>query len=602
MAAAVTAFPIPESGTIGTLTPGSDGNLWYERVVWVGGYVSLPGAGRIGRVTPAGGVSEFQIPAGGHPVSDLVLGSDGNLWFTETVDDFHGNPPASFLAKVTPDGVISAYPLSSGFQSPGTPATGSDGNLWLTGSVKNADGLTSTGRIARVTTSGTVSEFAIPGVGLPSSTLTPGSDGNLWFSEQIWADQFLTAGFIGSVTPAGAISEYPLPPRDHATVGTLTPGSDGNLWFIDTQQSFFSGQASSEIGRVTPSGVITEYTLPTPGAAANNLTPGPDGDLWFIQVSQFPFQTPSSTICRITPSGAITAYPVSEPEIAGSLTVGADHDLWFTATTVTGESPLIGRVTNSGVVTEFPSPFLANDPTVGPDGDLWFLSSTDPSPKSPFRFDVGRITPTGEISTSFVENNSPVTDAFNIAYPSSLAIGPDGNLWFSVTMNRNSSPTLSLSPIGLAVNRVNVADFPTPQPSSPTVADLIRSGVHAQPTNLTLSFSAPLDPASATDLHNYVIVISNARDHGHPRSRPLRIRGARYDAAAHTVTLTMRHRLPIRGYYHVTVLGSLKGANGAFLNGSNEPGTDYQALLHRFGRVTPTPNRALPHHRASRHS
>jgi streptogramin lyase len=505
------------------------------------------------------------------------------------------------LAKVTPDGVISAYPLSSGFQSPGTPVVGSDGNLWFNGSVENADGLTSTGRIVRVTTSGTVSEFAIPGVGFPSSTLTLGSDGNLWFSEQIWAGQFLTAGFIGSVTPAGVISEYPLPPRDHATVSSLTPGSDGNLWFIATQQSFFSGQASSVICRMTPSGVLTEYTLPTPGAAANSLTPGPGGDLWFIQVSQFPFMTPSSMICQVTPSGTITAYPISEPEIAANLTVGADHDLWFTAATVTGESPRIGHVTTSRGVTEFPSPNSANDLTVGPDGNLWFVADTSEGARPPFYFEVVRITPTGEISSSFVKNDSPVTDAINDASATSLAAGSDGNLWFTVTMSRLHGPSLNLSPIGLAINRVNIAEFSVPQPPSPTVTDLVRSGVHAQPTRLDLSFSTPLDPISATDLHNYVIVISNARGRVRLYSRPLRIRGATYDLATHTVNLTLRHRLPLNGYYRLTILGSLKGANGTALNGSEGTGTNYQTLLHRFGRVAPTHARALVHHRASRH-
>jgi virginiamycin B lyase len=601
MAAAVTVFPVPQSGSIGPLTIGSDGNLWYERTTWIGGFVTIPVSGKIGRVTPSGEVSETQIPSGGRPVSSLIPGPDGSLWFSVSTDGYGGVPAGSFVDKVTPDGVISEYPLSSGFQSPGTPVVGSDGNIWLTGSVEDANGLTSTGRIARITTSGTVSEFVIPGAGFPSSTLTLGSDGNLWFSEQIWAGQFLTAGFIGSVTPAGVISEYPLSPRDHATVSTLTPGSDGNLWFIETEQSFLSGQASSVIAHATPSGVITEYPLPTPGAAANSLTPGPDGDLWFIQVSQFPFQTPSSMICRINPSGAITAYPVSEPEIAENLTVGADHDLWFTAATTTGESPRIGHVTNSGIITEFPSPDSANDLTVGPDGNLWFVADTSDGVKPPFHFRVVRITPTGEISSSFVENDSPVTDTINDASATSLAAGADGNLWFTVTMSRFYGPSLNLPPIGLAINRVNVAEFPVLQPTSPTVTDVVRSGVHAQPTRLDLSFNTPLDPTSATDLHNYVIVISNARGRVRLHSRPLRIGGATYDSATHTVNLILRHRLPLNGYYRVTILGSLKGANGTALNGSEGPGTNYQALLHRFGRVAPTHARALIHHRASRH-
>ncbi|WP_406698855.1 Ig-like domain-containing protein [Singulisphaera sp. Ch08] len=175
-------------------------------------------------------------------------------------------------------------------------------------------------------------------------------------------------------------------------------------------------------------------------------------------------------------------------------------------------------------------------------------------------------------------------------YTSPLTVGLDGNLWFTVTENHRSSPTASLPPTGFAIERVNVAAFPIPQPLSPTVRSLLRTGVHTQPTRLVLTFDAAMTPSSAQNTRNYIIVLSGPRGRVRPHTRPVTIRRASYDAASNTVTLTPRPRLPIHGYYRVIVRGSLTGTNGALLDGSGhgQPGTDYSALLHKSGLVTPS--------------
>ena len=71
----VTEFPIPafNSNPQG-ITRGPDGNLWFCEGL----------AGRIGRITPAGVVTEFSagLTPGGQPTA-IAAGPDGNLWFTE---------------------------------------------------------------------------------------------------------------------------------------------------------------------------------------------------------------------------------------------------------------------------------------------------------------------------------------------------------------------------------------------------------------------------------------------------------------------------------------------------------------------------------------
>src|SRR5262249_10953894 len=70
----ITEFPIdstvvrrPEG-----ITRGPDGNLWFADA----------SADRIGRITPAGVVTDFAITPGSSP-QEITAGPDGNLWFTE---------------------------------------------------------------------------------------------------------------------------------------------------------------------------------------------------------------------------------------------------------------------------------------------------------------------------------------------------------------------------------------------------------------------------------------------------------------------------------------------------------------------------------------
>ena len=107
-AGVITEFPLPTplSHPHGIVT-GSDGNLW----------VAL-GSGAVARVTPAGVITEFPI---GHPSSpnQIVSGPDGNLWIT-------GNGVT--LTQISTAGQIREFPIA---QIPAQGiAVGSDGNLW----------------------------------------------------------------------------------------------------------------------------------------------------------------------------------------------------------------------------------------------------------------------------------------------------------------------------------------------------------------------------------------------------------------------------------------------------------------------------------------
>lgn len=106
----------------------------------------------------------------------------------------------------------------AGAQVPGSVVPrGPDGNMWFT---------TSAGRIARVTPSGVVTEFGHGISGGGAVSLVSGSDGALWFSERgVGNDESL----LGRITTSGVISEY----RSALwSVTSVALGGDGAMWYV----------------------------------------------------------------------------------------------------------------------------------------------------------------------------------------------------------------------------------------------------------------------------------------------------------------------------------------------------------------------------------
>src|SRR6266496_6023730 len=78
-----------------------------------------------------------------------------------------------------------------------------------------------------------------------------------------------------SVQPTISGRAFPIPTSDSSPHG-ITAGPDGNLWFTE----YYGNQ----IGRITTSGTITEFPLPT-GIAPYEITTGEDGNVWFTETN-----------------------------------------------------------------------------------------------------------------------------------------------------------------------------------------------------------------------------------------------------------------------------------------------------------------------------
>src|SRR5262249_27863333 len=152
----------------------------------------------------------------------------------------------------------------------------------------------------------------------------------------------------------------------------------------------FTDATSSKIARITPSGTVTEFSIPTANSSPLAITGGPDGNLWFTEER-------SGKIGRITPAGKITEFPISTADSSAlMITSGPDGNLWFTEINSVRSEVLIrskiGRITPAGTITEFSVPNSdghtqggAGFPygiqigpsaiTTGPDGNLWFIEA-----------------------------------------------------------------------------------------------------------------------------------------------------------------------------------------------------------------------------------
>ena len=183
----------------------------------------------------------------------------------------------------------------------------------------------------------------------------------------------------------------------------------------------------------------------------SDLTVGPDGNMWGMEWC--------GRAVRVTPAGVVSTFPsfeqgTGDTECDGKAIVsGPDGNVWFTSDDHIGRIALnppppregcrrftvsgsgAQRTYTCGIYTLFTVPVFTADLAVGPDGDLWFTTDTGyGSPPA-----IGRF--------------SLATHAVNLfrvpaghGDPFFIATGADGNLWF--TTNTEASGLGRLTPSG----------------------------------------------------------------------------------------------------------------------------------------------------------
>lgn len=268
------------------ITNGSDGNRWFTEGT---DFTNAPP--KIGRITPAGAITEISVDCNSCILTDIIQGPDNVLYYTSN-DAFIGGynwQTETFLVPI---------PVPNGGGIAGDLAIHDD-QIWI-GDFNN-DGLW-----RYDISDGVFTQFPGPEPG----DLVVDSTGDVWFTAPL-------DGSIDRLHPAtGAVDVFPvtgLSPRQ------ITIATDGQIWFT----SRFVPQG---VGRLNPdtSVVDTLYSLePGNNVGPEDIAASPDGTVWFTQNAK-------GNIVNITNAGVITETKVVKGSEPLEITVAPDGSPWYT--------------------------------------------------------------------------------------------------------------------------------------------------------------------------------------------------------------------------------------------------------------------------------
>ena len=221
---------------------------------------------RLLRIRAPSPVGEVRLPDAAANAADVIAGPDGNAWFVENSEDATINA----VGRVTPAGQLSEFPLPpvsvAGLPAPASPtaiAAGGGNTLWV--AVQ--------GGIDQLSSAGAVLQTIALGTSEGDEQLAVAGDGSVWVSGN---------GTLTHVSAGGAISPIGLPQQTEP--GAIATGPDGQVYFMAGLYSGVwraSGPgaplATQLFVDIPRSLSFQRYKLfPQPG---HSLAAGPDGTL-----------------------------------------------------------------------------------------------------------------------------------------------------------------------------------------------------------------------------------------------------------------------------------------------------------------------------------
>ncbi len=500
-------------------------------------------ADKIGVVNPAThAITEFPLPTNNAEPLGITEGPDGNMWFAESGVGQIG------MINVKTD-AITEYSLGDSYAIPYGITAGPNDTVWFTEQDSNAIGVinAATGKVGL--------PIPIPtGDSVPEGmTYVPG--GGIWFTESI-------GNKIGMIDPTtGAISEYTTGLTAASQPDDITLGTDGKLWFTE-----YSG---NQIGMIDPTtGAISEYGVPTAGSKPDGIIQGPGGKLWFTEYAG----NQIGTIDASTHAFSEITVPTALSEPVG-IAAGPGKTVWFAEK-------------NSG-----------NLGAVAPNLHVVVTGA----PVSSF----GVASKFG-LSATIEDDSDTVDTDFSGSVTVSLAAGPKGGAlggtltatvvdgvasFAGLTVNEGGNYTIQVSASGTTAAVVALPLVTAPVTSPPVtilsaaVPQIVSEqflttgkGKHKTIVGFKLSFSAPLDAATAQNATNYTLTQTMKR--GREKvAQTIRVRAA-YDPSTDTVSLLFsgKPRFTRGGQLVVSAASpvGIKSAAGVYLDGndSGTPGTD----------------------------
>ncbi len=241
----VKEYRLPSGAIAGYLAADAMGNIWFTDKCDVI-------ACSIGRFnTTTGGFRIFAVPGAVTGVNNLTLGADGNIWFGAS---------NSAIGYVTQTGSFGFFVADGSTNI----ATGFGDDYWIDG----ADGNTGHAFVDHYSAAGQLlKRYVAESAFAPFGPIARGPDERMWFAQP---------NAVGEVLSGGLIS-FDLPPAHDPTgawgVTGLSEGDDNAIWF--------GASAAGYIGRITPNGALTEYDIPAPRSAPQSVITAANGSIWF---------------------------------------------------------------------------------------------------------------------------------------------------------------------------------------------------------------------------------------------------------------------------------------------------------------------------------
>jgi virginiamycin B lyase len=221
---------------------------------------------------------------------------------------------------------------------PAAVAIGPDGAVWFSIDFSNAVGVLRDGKIQRFTKKG--DNVDALGIGVDAA-------GNAWYADG-------PAVAIQRISPTGEVASFPLG-TPIARLGRLAVGPDGAVWFAES--------TNYSITRLKD-GVFTRNAINSVRGGPFGVAVAGDGTVWATLQS-------ANALMRISPSGEIAEYEVPTRGSAPSdVAVDVKGGVWF----LEFRANKVGRYAD-GKFVEFPAPegvSALSGITVAPDGSVWF--------------------------------------------------------------------------------------------------------------------------------------------------------------------------------------------------------------------------------------
>jgi virginiamycin B lyase len=329
-----TEFSLPQGTFPQLMATARDGSIYYAQgLANKVGRIASPSSADSGKLT----VQDYPVPTANSFPIGIVVGPDDNVWFTEK----NGHKIGKLNTK---SNVITEYATPTANSGPVGIAVGPDNNIWFTEADANKIGKLDPNNPQKI------EEFSIGTSDSSPLYITTGPDRALWFAE-------VKGHKIGRIDPGTyAITEFSTRTPKSGPACIIT-GPDNALWVSELNADKIA-RFDVESKRFTDEIPLASHKN-GPRAGPGILVSGPDGNIWFTemygnqigrinpknkQIHEFsapstaklavPGPPPSAAAANGKPAWRdenIAAPPPSDTGGPGSIVVGQDGSLWYTA-------------------------------------------------------------------------------------------------------------------------------------------------------------------------------------------------------------------------------------------------------------------------------